>query len=213
MPSNRASLARAATDERPNEEDAPGGLAWERSQLVAARSGDRQAFAALYTAFAARLYSGVLLPRLGDADVAQDALSETFQSLLRNLDRIELTDVSLWHWLARVAGNKANDLHRQRSRRDRLARGFESLMAPLWRGEQGEPAVLRRLEIVQGIERCLAAINPRYARALELRFLAGKSRQECATELEIVLGTFDVLLLRAVRAFRSAWTELLGEVA
>lgn len=188
-------------------------MEWEKARLAAARAGDRRAFAALYDCFAERLFAAILLPRLGDADRAQDALSETFQALLRSLDRIEITDVSLFHWLAKVAINKAHDAQRARGRQQKLARSFEQLVAPVWRAEQGESPTARRVEILQGIERCLATINPRYARALELRFLAGKSRQACAEELEVTVGTFDVLLLRAVRAFRGEWSTLAAEVA
>ena len=51
----------------------------------------------------------------------------------------------------------------------------------------------------------LAAISPRYRRAIELRFLEDRPREQCAALLEVKLGTFDVLLLRALRAFRQAW--------
>ena len=57
----------------------------------------------------------------------------------------------------------------------------------------------------------LEAINPRYRRAIELRFLEDKSREECAGAMEVKLGTFDVLLLRALRAFRKEWDALVGE--
>ena len=54
----------------------------------------------------------------------------------------------------------------------------------------------------------LEQINPRYRRAIELRLLEDRERQACADALEIKLGTFDVLLLRAVRAFRAEWESL-----
>ena len=48
-------------------------------------------------------------------------------------------------------------------------------------------------------------INPRYKRALTLRFLEDRPRVECAELLEVKVATFDVLLLRALRAFRERW--------
>jgi DNA-directed RNA polymerase specialized sigma24 family protein len=57
----------------------------------------------------------------------------------------------------------------------------------------------------------LASVNPRYRRAIELRFLDDRSREDCARLMEVKLGTFDVLLLRALRAFRQQWHELIGE--
>jgi len=53
-------------------------------------------------------------------------------------------------------------------------------------------------------------MNPRYKRAIELRFLEERTRQECADVLEVKLGTFDVVLLRALRAFRKEWEALMG---
>ncbi|MCB9624549.1 MAG: hypothetical protein H6723_14645 [Sandaracinus sp.] len=52
---------------------------------------------------------------------------------------------------------------------------------------------------------CLDALNPRYRQAIELRFFDERERQDCADLLEVKLGTFDVLILRALRAFRKEW--------
>ncbi|GAB5540802.1 MAG: hypothetical protein SangKO_005620 [Sandaracinaceae bacterium] len=51
----------------------------------------------------------------------------------------------------------------------------------------------------------LERINPRYARAISLRFFEDRSREECAAGLDVKIGTFDVVLLRALRAFRKEW--------
>jgi hypothetical protein len=37
------------------------------------------------------------------------------------------------------------------------------------------------------------------------------SREQCSTNLGVSIGTFDVLLLRALRAFRKEWTEFVGD--
>ena len=42
----------------------------------------------------------------------------------------------------------------------------------------------------------------RYRTAIEMRLIQELSREECAKQLAITVGTFDVLLFRAVRAFR-----------
>lgn len=61
------------------------------------------------------------------------------------------------------------------------------------------------------IARVLESINPRYRRAIELRFLEEQPREACATALGVTLGTFDVVLLRALRAFRAQWSAAIGE--
>jgi DNA-directed RNA polymerase specialized sigma24 family protein len=59
----------------------------------------------------------------------------------------------------------------------------------------------------------LAGMNPRYARAIRLRFFDELSREVCAEALEVTVATFDVVLLRALRAFKKTWTMEIGEPA
>ena len=56
----------------------------------------------------------------------------------------------------------------------------------------------------------LEKIHPRYRRAIEFRFLKEMGRVECAEAMEVKVGTFDVLVLRALKAFRKQW-EASGE--
>ena len=55
------------------------------------------------------------------------------------------------------------------------------------------------------IEKALAALHPRYAQAIRLRLGEERPRAECAELLAVSVETFDVLLFRAVRAFRKAY--------
>jgi RNA polymerase sigma-70 factor (ECF subfamily) len=48
----------------------------------------------------------------------------------------------------------------------------------------------------------VARLHPRYARALTLRVLEERSREECAAALEVSTATFDVVLHRAVAALK-----------
>ncbi len=189
-------------------------LRWERRCLERARRGDRQAFAELYQAYAGPLFGRVLMPRLANRQAAEDALSETFRTLLERIDRYEDQGKSVWYWLARVAVNKANDMHRVKGRTSRALASFESLLAPV-RREIDDPGELvedraERERLGAAVQEVLGRINPRYRRAIELRFLSDKSRQECAEALDVKLGTFDVLILRALRSFRKEWEAAMG---
>ncbi len=177
----------------------------ERRWLEEARTGDPAAFAALYDRFAPELYRRVLLPKLGNHAEAEDALAETFQAFLKNLGELRVDDRSLWHWLARVASRKAVDQYRRRAREAQLP-GFERLVEPLL-----EPELTEELSLKDCVRRCLSAINERYARAITLRFFEARSRQEAAAAMGVELGTFDVVLLRALRAFRKQWDALQSE--
>ncbi len=188
-------------------------LAEERHLLARAQAGDSGAFAALHGRFAAPLYRRVLLPKLGDHAAAEDALAETFKALVHKLPDLTVTDRSLWHWLSRVATNKAIDVLRKRGRQRQAMDGFEQMMQVVSdAGARHQPGeVVSRLALEQLVGRCLDALNPRYARVLRLRFFEGKARDACAAELNIKLGTFDVVVLRALKAFRKTWDEVASD--
>lgn len=187
-------------------------LAWEARCLERVRAGDREAFAELYRAFAPALYARVLMPKLGNPAAAEDALSETFQSLLEHVHTLQAGEQSLGHWLGRVASNKAIDMHRKRARTQRSLVNFESLLRPLLPNAE-DPVAEREGDALRersrrAIGEVLGALNPRYRRALELRFLEEQPRERCAALLEVKVATFDVLLLRALRAFRKQWETM-----
>jgi RNA polymerase sigma-70 factor (ECF subfamily) len=179
-------------------------LQWERACLAAARAGDREAFAALYRAFAPGLYERVLLPKLGDPQAAEDALAETFRSLLEQLPRLDCETQSLWPWLCRVGSNQAIDVFRRRQRARRAVANCERLLVPLL-GNLEPTHSPERERLAQAVTRLLAELQPRQREAIELRFFQERSRVECAELMQLKLGTFDVLLLRALRAFRAQW--------
>jgi len=188
-------------------------LSWERRCLRRMQRGERTAFGELYRVLAPKLYCEVLMPKLGHAQLAEDALVDTFAKFLEHHARLEVREQSLMSWLARAAGNKANDMHRKRARLLRSLASFESLVSPLAASpttdgtfEDRERRELAALQVM----RTLAALNPRDRRALELRFFEEQPRERCAELLEVQLGTFDVLLLRALRAFRSEWEHSTG---
>jgi len=194
--------------------NAPENLAWERRCIAAARKGDRAAFAELYRRYAPELFRRVLMPRLGNRQAAEDALSETFRTFLERIDKYEDQGKSVWYWLARVSVNKATDMHRVKGRTNRALANFKSLLDPLREGP-GNPESEAFVEIEkerlgEAVQETMERLNPRYRRAIELRFLEDKSRQDCAEALEVKLGTFDVLILRALRAFRKEWERTIG---
>jgi RNA polymerase sigma-70 factor, ECF subfamily len=182
-------------------------LGWERVCLEKIRRGDRQGFAEIYAEYAPSIRAQVLLPRLGSPAAAEEALAETFRAALERLGEFRPQGGGLFAWLARIAMNKATDLHRERARTGKALASFEALIAPL---RDEEPSVdfdrgLDQARLRAAIEQVLAEVSPRYRRAIELRMLEDLPRAECATRMEIAIGNFDVLLLRALRAFRAAW--------
>ncbi len=55
------------------------------------------------------------------------------------------------------------------------------------------------------VDLSLSRMNERYATALRLRLIEDRDREECAALLGIKVGTFDVLLHRACKAFKKVY--------
>jgi RNA polymerase sigma-70 factor (ECF subfamily) len=111
--------------------------------------------------------------------------------------------------------NKAADFHRERARTGKALASFESLVAPLLEGQRASESIVERQldqqRLRAAVEATLGALSARYRRAIELRMLEELPRAECARRMEVTIGNFDVLLLRALRAFREAWLSQHGE--
>ena len=176
-------------------------------QLVArAQAGDRKALGELLTRFGPVLYRSVLLPRLGSEAAAHDALSETYAKVVERIGQFKWQNVGFYPWLRVVALRVALDALRARKRlvlweAEDVAREVdEADMAPAVdqtlssvRDEQAAKAKLRE---------ALGRIHPRYARAIELRVLEERAREDVAKVLAVTPATFDVLLHRALTALR-----------
>lgn len=177
--------------------------------------GDAQAFGEIYDAYAERLYRRVLYPLLGNAAAAEDALAETFRVAFQRLDGYRPGEVSIYYYLSTIARNKALDMHRARKITGRALANFEALLEPLARTPDSPEHLLEqetsRQRLGLAVQETLNQINARYREAIALRFLEDHSREVCASRLGVKIGTFDVLLLRALRAFRKRWEALYCE--
>jgi RNA polymerase sigma-70 factor (ECF subfamily) len=185
----------------------PDPLPDERAIVERAAKGDKRAFEQLYRAYARTIYGYVLVPMLGDRDDAEDCLREAFMAAHRALPNYEYREAGIYPWLKTLAKNKARDLLRASGRRQRLRGAFSEHVDSLGGGKEPQnPAEeeLHRQGLRTQIDEVLDTMNPRYARVLRLRLLEDRSREECAELLEVKIGTLDVLLYRACKAFRAA---------
>lgn len=199
-----ASGARAAVPS-PAVSRRPDALADERALVQRAATGDRRAFEQIYRTYARAIYGYVLVPMLGDKDDAEDCLRETFLAAFGALPSYEWKEPGLYPWLKVLAKNKARDLLRSSGRRQRLRGAFaEHVDVMVEDARDPTEEELQREHLRARIEVVLEGLNPRYAEVLRLRLLQGRSREDCAAAMEVKLGTLDVLLFRACRAFRQA---------
>jgi RNA polymerase sigma-70 factor, ECF subfamily len=188
----------------------------EALQELATRAakGDRGALREIYERTADRLFREVLAPILCSRAACEDALKETFVTVMEKL--VQLDRGELFPFLATIARNKALDRRRRMATEGRFA---AALAVELGRAEAAlpDPESLAQLSEArrasrEKIDATLARMNPRYARAVRLRLLEEKPRGACATELETTVGAFDVLFFRACKQFKALYVESYGGV-
>ena len=178
----------------------------ERAVIVRLQQGDRTAFATLYGWYGDLIYRQAILPRLPIPELAEDCLRETFRTALEKIETFRLENRSIFFWLRRIAVNKAIDIHRLHKRDERLGEQVQA------EADAGHGAAIERPdrnleveEVKRLVEASLGNLNTRYAKALRMRLIEERTREECADEMGVTVGNFDVILHRAAKAFRKVF--------
>jgi RNA polymerase sigma factor (sigma-70 family) len=189
----------------------PWDLDTEQELAVRARGGDKKALGILLTRFGPVLFRSVLLPRLGNAGAAEQALGDTYARVVERIGQFEWQGTGFYPWLRMVALRVALDLLRKRRREvlfqpEDLQREVEDAEGG---GAEGDISaeVIERSDLEAARRKVAAALselNPRYAKAIRLRVLEERPREEVARELGVSTATFDVILHRAMTALRKA---------
>jgi RNA polymerase sigma-70 factor (ECF subfamily) len=178
----------------------------ERRLVEEAQAGNLDAMRPIFERYASPLYATVILPRIGNTAAAEDVLRETMATAIEKIDKFRWQGHSIYAWLRQIAVNKSYDLHRRSKRNQRLADALavesEAETPFEHRADARLIAEEERRANRQRIGEALAGISDRYRRAIELRLIDELPREECARQMDVSTGTFDVLLFRAVRAFR-----------
>ena len=181
-------------------------LEQEHRLVEEAQHGNLDAMRPILERYAAPLYGTVILPRLGDAASAEEVLRDTLATAVEKIRRFTWQGKSIYPWLRQIAINKVYDIHRQSKRSRRLADAMIHEVAA-----ESDPASHADAQLIAdqerrahraAIDQTMDQLQDRYRLAIELRLVQELSREECAQRLGVAIGTFDVLLFRAVRAFR-----------
>jgi RNA polymerase sigma-70 factor (ECF subfamily) len=185
----------------------------ERALVDRAQGGDTVAFRELYERYCAQVHRYAILPLVHDRTIAEDLLADTFVRAMENISRFRWQGKGVLPWLIRIAKNLCLDHLRKSGRVGAWPQGFEQLL-PDPAHVSGETVAVHR-EVTgmlrERIDACLEEINPRYRRVLQLRLVRGMARDKAAKQMDVSIGTLDVLLFRACKAFRKIYVQRYGE--
>ena len=186
-------------------------LEQEQRLVEEAQQGNLDAMRPILERYAQPLYGTVILPRLGDTASAEDVLRDTLATAVEKIGRFTWQGKSIYPWLRQIAINKVYDVHRQSKRSRRLADAIVHEVPSESDPESHADAQLiadqERRAHRDRIEDTMGVLQERYRTAIELRLIQELSREDCAKRLGVTIGTFDVLLFRAVRAFRKQFGD------
>ena len=169
--------------------------------VEAARRGDERAFAALYDAYAPRVFP-VLLGLAGDRVAATELLQDTFVRVWEGL-RSFRGEAAFGSWVHRIAVNTALESRRsdgRRSLRVRIAADFAEERPAALDG----PAAPRDSGLAMDLEGAILRL-PAGARAVfVLHDVEGYGHAEIGERLGIAEGTSRAHLFRARRLLRES---------
>jgi len=183
--------------------------AQERALVERAQAGDQRAIRALYMLHANTVFRCAIMPLVRDRNLAEDLLADTFVRAIENLERFRWQGKGLLPWLIRIGKNLCLDHLRKAGRTVSWPDGFEQQIPDL--SDSNAESLLGRSELSdvlrERIEACLTEVNPRYRRVLELRLIDKLPRHDAAALMDVTIGTLDVLLFRACKAFRKVYAR------
>jgi RNA polymerase sigma-70 factor (ECF subfamily) len=166
--------------------------------LAAVAKGDQAAFERLYGATRAKLY-GVLLRILGEPELADDVMQETYVKVWKMAGKFDPTIASPITWMVAIARNRAIDIVRKRP--DVSVEDSPEAMGVA----ADAPPPLARREMTEELRRllsCLGKLDPEKQRIVLLAYYSGWSREQLAQKLDIPVNTIKTWLRRSLLEIR-----------
>ncbi len=184
-------------------------VAPDEQDLVERARDDPDAFAELYRRYVDRIHA-YAIRRTGSRDLAEDITAITFEKALAGFHRFRWRSGGIAPWLFRIAANELADHYRREARQsgDRAARAIDRIHDRTVVDDLGpveNEADASRLRVA------LDGLNPRYQRALTLRYLSDLDHEAAARAMGLAKPVFAVLLHRAAAALRKAIDSEGGE--
>ena len=160
--------------------------------IKSCRSGDRDAFRAVYDWYKDRVYSIALHFFHGDRATAGDATQQVFLKLMTNIAQFR-GDAEFSTWLYRLVVNVCMDAARRRQSDPVVANGssLESSAAPC--SQEDDYA---RRQAASAVRAAVSALPPKLRMTVLLRYFDDLSYEQIATALKCSMGTVASRLSR-----------------
>lgn len=180
----------------------------ERDLVRRMRAGDESAFEQFADHYIPAVHRFAASRLRGERELTREVVQSTVCKVIERLDSYR-GEAPLFSWLCACCRNEiANHYRRQQSQP--VLVGVEDLtLASLWATPQEE---LLEMEADELVHQALDQLPPRYASALEWKYLEGESVEEIAHRLSLTSKAAESLLTRARKAFRDVYDQIAEEV-
>ena len=169
---------------------------YEEQELVTSlRSKDNQAFGYLYDHYAGALY-GVIRQIVGETELSNDILQETFVNIWRKIDSYDETKGRLFTWMLNIARNAAIDKTRSKSFQQ------SQRQQSLTNGESIQPSVKPGIDDY-GLKKVLLKLKDEQRLLIDLSYYQGFTHEQIAKALDIPLGTVKTRIRSALTQLRA----------
>lgn len=164
------------------------------AEIVAAcRSGDRDAFRALYDIYKDRVYSIALYFCDRDPAAASDVTQQVFLKLMTSIGQFR-GDSEFSTWLYRLVVNACMDAGRRRK-----SDGVSSAHLEMFAGPESQERDYAREQMAKSVRAAIAALPPKFRIAVLLRHFEDLSYEQMARALHCSMGTVASRLSRGHR--------------
>jgi RNA polymerase sigma-70 factor, ECF subfamily len=170
-----------------------------RQLLAQVAEADKAAFGRLYDLVSGRLFGviGRILPR---AELAEDALQETFVRIWQRAKSYDETIASPMAWMATIARNQAIDLRRRSA--EKLSAASSEIDESLADSAPDPEALAGQAGELRQLTDCLQRLPDERQQMVLLAYRQGFTREELAERFKRPVTTVKTLLRRSLIALK-----------
>ncbi|MBK7143530.1 MAG: RNA polymerase sigma factor [bacterium] len=187
-------------------------MALNEERLLKEIEDDPRRFGEIYDAFYGRIF-GYAFRRTGSYDAAKDIAAETFLKAYAGVGKFKWRNISVLHWLYRIATNELNKYSRDRAYApESLSRIQEEYGIEITDYSNAETERARLAEELAKhreylrINETIKKLDLKYQEVISLRFYEQKSIKEISLILGKREGTIKSLLSRGMDKLRGYLT-------
>jgi len=171
--------------------------------LVQTASGDKQAFARLFGAYAGKV-KGYLMRLGAPAAVAEDLMQDAMVSVWRRAASFDVTKAKASTWIFVIARNAWID--KLRREKTELAYRQTTIVSEESDDESPDDAAVRGQTEAQ-VEEALTTLSADQREVVQLSFFEDRPHSEIAERLSLPLGTVKSRLRLALMKLRAHWEQ------